>query len=141
MGLEIKQLNPPADNPASHVIIEEKLWLDESRERLLPDGHPVAYFLFAVPGDEVLRSDAARYGLIKGEKPPADAEQSESGAGGQEGKLELPDEKAKREVWDAVAKGLGIDPAEHKKKADLIAAVKAHAEQDESGADGSEDGE
>ena len=37
----------------------------------------------------------------------------------------LPAERDTREVWDAYARKVGVDPAEHSKKPDLMAAVTA----------------
>jgi hypothetical protein len=49
---------------AEYVEAEERLWLTADRERVVPDGHPDAAFLFTTPGQQITREEAERYGLL-----------------------------------------------------------------------------
>lgn len=95
------------DNPAM-VEATEKLWLtaEGPDQRLVPDGHPDAAFLFCVPGDLVLASEAER---LEMSAPVAeDPAQPPDTAAGQ-----TPAGSATKETWLAHAKGVdrakGID--------------------------------
>jgi len=49
----------------SRVIARDRMYLDGSGEKLVAEGSTAAAELFAVPGDEISREDAVRYGLVK----------------------------------------------------------------------------
>lgn len=81
MALEISRLPKPDAVPGQTVSAVERLWLTESRDRVVPDGHPDAAFLFCSPGDEIPVSTAAAVGLVEGADPePAEAESEEEAA-------------------------------------------------------------
>lgn len=46
------------------VYADERIWRTED-DRLVADGDPGAFELFAAPGQAIKRSDALRYGLVK----------------------------------------------------------------------------
>lgn len=71
MALEIKQLDPQAQ---MHVVTaEERLWLTADRDRLVPEGHEDAAFLYCAVGQQIPADDAARYGLVKGYSAPTES--------------------------------------------------------------------
>ena len=47
----------------------ERLWWTAGRDRLVPDGHAKAAFLYAAEGDEIPDETAARFGLVDGALP------------------------------------------------------------------------
>lgn len=52
------------------VVLDEKVWLTADRERLVPDGHGDAAYLFGTPGKRVDAETAKRYGLAESEEQP-----------------------------------------------------------------------
>lgn len=75
MGLSIQKFDPKTPM----IIPQQKLWLTADKSRLVPDGHPDAAFLFCMPGRPILRSEAAKWGLLETPTPepetkPADGE-------------------------------------------------------------------
>lgn len=56
------------DETASFVTINERLWLNPDRSRVVADGDPDARFLLATPGDEMPAADAETYGLLRSKK-------------------------------------------------------------------------
>ncbi|MCI2421505.1 hypothetical protein MOQ72_29130 [Saccharopolyspora sp. K220] len=68
MALEIN-----AQHTGVLVEVDAKLWLTADRDRLVPDGHPDAAFLYCTPGMQVPRDEAERYGLLGG-TPTAEPE-------------------------------------------------------------------
>src|SRR3990167_620944 len=64
MALEFKRLPRPGDVPGALATAEQKLWLTAGRDELVADGDRRAAFLFCVPGDEISREEAERYGLL-----------------------------------------------------------------------------
>lgn len=52
-------------------VAKDRLWLTEDRERVVEEGDHEAFYLYAVPGDEVPIAEAERYGLVKGKKQAA----------------------------------------------------------------------
>lgn len=69
MAFEITRLPSPGAVPAQVVTAVERLWLTEGRDRVVPDGHPDAAFLFCSPGDEIPVSAAASVGLVEDVEP------------------------------------------------------------------------
>lgn len=63
MAFEIHKLDDP---PAATQMLTatERLWLTADQQRLVPEGHEDAAFLFCTAGQQILRRDALRYGLI-----------------------------------------------------------------------------
>jgi len=59
---------------SERVRVDRRLYLTEDRERAVPDGDPEARFLLCTPGDEMLRSDALRYGLLAEPEPEPEPE-------------------------------------------------------------------
>lgn len=57
----------------THVVASHRLWLTADRDRLVPEGHPDAAFLFAGIGKRVTHEDAVKYGLIEGDRPKLSA--------------------------------------------------------------------
>lgn len=53
------------DTGSSRVRVDRRMYLTEDRDRAVPDGDPEARFLLCVPGGEMLRADAVRYGVLK----------------------------------------------------------------------------
>lgn len=45
---------------------QERLWLTQDRDRVVPDGHPDAATLYAAAGDEIPASAVERFGLVDG---------------------------------------------------------------------------
>lgn len=63
-GLEIiHEKNDDPDAPAVFVVNERLCLTDD--DRLVPEGHPDARWLFAVPGREIPFAEAVKYGLAK----------------------------------------------------------------------------
>jgi hypothetical protein len=60
MALEIET----DDEGGAVVTATERLCLTED-ERLVPEGDPDARWLFCVPGQEIPRAEAERYGMVK----------------------------------------------------------------------------
>lgn len=56
-----------------NAVADRRLWLDESRARLVEDGDPEARFLFCAAGQTITGRDAERYGYA----PAAAASSSE----------------------------------------------------------------
>jgi hypothetical protein len=61
MALKITYINE--DAPSPKVRIDERLWQTADRERLVPDGHPDAAFLFCAPGQEISKVEFDRFKL------------------------------------------------------------------------------
>lgn len=53
------------------VIIDRHLYLTEDRKRVVEENDPASRFLWAAPGDEVSRAEAARLGAIPAAEEPA----------------------------------------------------------------------
>lgn len=70
MGLEVILHTDPG---VEHVTVDQRLALTED-DRLVPEEDPDARWLFCVPGTKIPKSDAIKYGLLKGAKraEPAD---------------------------------------------------------------------
>jgi len=50
---------------ADDYIAEERLWLNADQDKLVPQGHKDAAFLFAIPGDVIPAEKAKAFGLGK----------------------------------------------------------------------------
>lgn len=61
MPFDVREVSETSES----VELGEKLWLTADRERLVPDGHREAAFLFGTPGKRVSREDAIRLGLVE----------------------------------------------------------------------------
>lgn len=70
------------------------MYLTEDRERAVPEGDPGARFLLCTPGDEMLRADALRYGLLAAPEPEPVAEPTPAPAEAK--KAAAPANKARR---------------------------------------------
>lgn len=104
---------------------EERLWLTEKKDRLVPEGHSAAATLYAAIGDEVPDETAERFGLkdglIKGGKKQGDGGEDKRRKGGEDKtvKPEKPEDGDKADdltqlkgIGEASAKALvaaGID--------------------------------
>lgn len=61
-GMEIK--TDPPEQDAGGYLVKERLALTAD-DRLVPEGHPDARWLYAVPGRMIPYRDALKYGLVK----------------------------------------------------------------------------
>lgn len=52
---------------SQRVVIERRLYLTKDRKRVVEEGDPEGYWLWAAPGQAVERSEAERLGAIKTE--------------------------------------------------------------------------
>lgn len=53
------------DTGSGRVVVDRRMYLTADRSRAVPDGDPEAAFLLCVPGAEMTRALAARYGLLE----------------------------------------------------------------------------
>lgn len=79
----------------SFVIATDKLYLDDTKTRLVAEGDPASAFLFCCPGQYIPRADAIRYGMadestptVKESRPQETKETlpQETKSGGKKGK-------------------------------------------------------
>ncbi|MEV2277712.1 hypothetical protein AB0I72_19210 [Nocardiopsis sp. NPDC049922] len=63
MALVYERAKDP-DASKGMVTVERRLYLTEDGERVVPDGHPAARWLWATPGSRVSRADAERLGAL-----------------------------------------------------------------------------
>lgn len=63
-----------ADTGSAVVRVDRRMYLTEDRERAVPEGDPDARFLLCVPGSDMLRADAIRYGLLESPTPEQESE-------------------------------------------------------------------
>lgn len=59
-----------------------RLFLNADRDKLLPEGHEEAAFLYAAPGDEIPDEAAERFGLVDGDLPKGGKAPANKAAGG-----------------------------------------------------------
>lgn len=75
------------------VIMEDRLWLTEDKAHLVPDGHPKAAFLFCIPGQRVLLSEAVALGLEIEDEEDDDTDED---TGNEDTKSTTPDKNKQR---------------------------------------------
>lgn len=50
---------------ADYVTIDQRWYFTEDRTELVPEGDTRAAFLYLIPGEEILKSEATRLGIVK----------------------------------------------------------------------------
>lgn len=70
--LKINQL----EEVQRYIEVQEPLWLNADRSKVLAEGDPEAAFLLATPGKRLSIEEAERYGLLKARKPASSEEKA-----------------------------------------------------------------
>jgi hypothetical protein len=68
MALEVRTLRDQTEkeNPMALYPIDQRLFLNAAKDKLVPEESPEAAFLYGSPGDEVDLEEAQRFGLVGG---------------------------------------------------------------------------